>query len=122
MMPYVGFLARTIDDEEDDDSVGIFMEITEISSSIYQYIRSRVPTFKPTFSRALGYTYYANNCNKCDALYGDNFRNQEFYPTDEAEASSMYITKLPFEPPITIDAGISYGLGDMILDNAKETT
>jgi hypothetical protein len=57
-------------------------------------------------------------------LYGDFFLHDEpsapFFPEDEENAKSLYIKEIPISRPLQIKAGLSLGLGEIILSNAKK--
>jgi len=121
-MPVIALLAPTVDDTE--DQVCILSGIENIPKKILSFIQSKVPTFVLKYSKTVGKKYFANTCPKCRVIYGDFFLHDEpgapFFPSDEKEAKSLYIKEIPLSEPIEIGAGVSIGLGKMILKNAKK--
>ena len=57
-------------------------------------------------------------------MSGDFFLHSEpgapFFPTEEEEAKSLYITGIPLSGSITVKASLCLGTGDLILENAKK--
>ncbi len=43
-----------------------------------------------------------------------------FFPEDEEDAKSLYIKEIPISKPVEIKAGLSLGLGEIILSNARK--
>ena len=122
VMPVIALLAPKIDDTE--DQVGVLSGIDEIPKEILKFIQSKVPTFKLKYSKMAGTKYYANTCPKCGVIYGDFFLHYEpgapFFPEDEDVAKFLYIKEIPLKGSIEISAGIGFGLGEIILSNAKK--
>jgi len=121
-MSVVAILAIHVEDTE--NQVCILSDIVELPEMILSYIQKRVPTFKLKFSKTVGQKYYANTCPKCGILSGDFFLHSEpgapFFPTDEDEAKSIYMTEIPLSNPIVARASLSIGVGELIVDNAKK--
>jgi len=71
-----------------------------------------------------GKKYFANTCPKCGVMSGDFFLHSEpgapFFPTEEEEAKSLYMTEIPLSGSITAKASLCLGTGDLILENAKK--
>jgi hypothetical protein len=88
--------------------------------------QGRVPTFKLKFSKTIGQKYFASTCPKCGVLSGDFHLHSEpgapFFPTDEHEAASLYMTELPVPGRMHARASMSMGCGDLILNNARRIT
>ena len=121
-MPAISLLAPHVDDTE--DQVCLLSGIENLPKEVLSFIQNRVPTFKLKFSKMAGSKYFANTCPKCGVLYGDFFLHGEpgapFFPEDEEDAKSIYIKEIPISKPIEINAGLSLGLGEIILSNAKK--
>jgi hypothetical protein len=121
VMPVIALLAPKIDETE--DQVGILSGIEYIPKEVLNFIKSKVPTFKLKYSKMAGKKYWANTCPKCGVIYGDYFLHDEpgapFFPDDEDDAKFLYIKEIPLAESIEISAGIGFGLGEMILSNAK---
>jgi hypothetical protein len=121
-MPVIALLAPKIYDTE--DQVGVLTGIEYIPENILRFIQSRVPTFKLKYSKMAGKKYFANTCPKCGVIYGDFFLHDEpgapFFPEDEDAAKFLYIKEIFLTEPIEISAGIGFGLGKIILSNAKK--
>ena len=121
-MPAVAILAPNIEDT--DNQVCMLSEIEDMPTEVLNYIQKRVPTFKLKYSKTVGQKYYANTCPDCGSLSGDFFLLSEpgapFFPTDKREASLLYITRIPIERPISVQASIHVGTGELILENAKQ--
>ena len=120
-MPVVAILAPMVEGTEGE--VCILSEVTELSEAVLAYIQGRVPTFRLQFSKTIGEKYYASTCLKCGVLSGDFHLHSEpgapFFPTDEQEAASLYMTEIPASGPIHARASISMGCGELILNNAR---
>ena len=117
----VTLLAPHVDDTEGE--ICLLSNIEELPNEVLSYIQKRVPTFKFRSSKMAGSRYYANTCPKCRVIHGDFFLHAEpgapFFPTDEKEAKSLYLTEIPLSKPIEVDASLSMGVGELILSNAK---
>jgi hypothetical protein len=120
-MPVISLLAPNVEDT--DDSVCILSGIQDLPEQIYLYIQSRVPTFKFKYSKTVKHKYFGNTCPKCGVLFGDFYLSFDlgapFFPEDENDAKSLYITEIPLENQIEFEASISLGSGEIILENAK---
>ena len=120
-MPAVAILAPNVDDTENE--VCILTDIQGLPKEILGYIQKRVPTFKFKYSKTVESKYFANTCPNCGVISGDFYLHAEpggpFFPTDENEASTLYITEIPLETSILVQAVPSIGGGDLILKHAK---
>jgi hypothetical protein len=120
-MPVVAILAPQVEGTEGESC--ILSGITELPEAILAYIQGRVPTFTLKFSKTIGQKYFASTCPKCGVLSGDFHLHSEpgapFFPTDEHEAASLYMTELPVPGRIHARASMSMGCGDLILNNAR---
>lgn len=120
-MPVVALLAPQVVGTEGASCV--LSGITELPEALLAYIQGRVPTFKLHYSQTVGQKYFANTCPKCGVLSGDFYLHAEpgapFFPTDELEAASLYMTELPASDRMYARASISMGCGDLILQNAR---
>lgn len=120
-MPVIAILAPKVEGLK--GTVCILSEITELAEDVLSYIQGRVPTFRLKFSKTIGRKYYASTCPECGVLSGDFHLHSEpgapFFPTDEHEASSLYMTELPVSNRIHVQASLSTGCGELILENAK---
>jgi len=121
-MTVIALLAPNVDDTE--DQVCILSNIENIPEKILSFIQSKVPTFVFKYSKTVGAKYFANTCPKCKVIYGDFFLHGEpgapFFPLDENEAKFLYIKEIPLSEPVEIEAGVSVGVGEIILNNAKK--
>jgi hypothetical protein len=121
-MPAVAILAPHIEDTE--AQVCILSEVESMPNEVTHYIQSRVPSFKLKYSKTAAQKYFANTCPKCGILSGDFFFHSEpgapFFPTDDEEAKQLYMTKIPISKPVEIKASLNIGVGELILENAKE--
>ena len=43
-----------------------------------------------------------------------------FFPSDEEAAKSLYMKEIPLSKSIEVIAGLNFGLGEIILSNAKK--
>jgi len=109
--------------EDTQGEVCLLSNIEELPDEVLSYIKKRVPTFKLMSSKMAGSKYYANTCPKCRVIYGDFFLHAEpgaaFFPTDEKEAKSFYLTEIPISKTIEVDGSLGMGVGELILSNAK---
>lgn len=109
---------------EMDNQICVLSEIMELPLEVLKYVQSRVPSFKLKYSKTVGYKYYANTCQKCGSLSGDFYLHSEpgapFFPTDEHEASQLYMTIIPTEKTLSVKTSYHIGTGDLILNNAKQ--
>ena len=121
-MPVVAMLAPNIEDT--DDEVGILSDIVRLPNDIFGYIQKRVPTFKLKYSKTVRSKYYANTCPICGVISGDFFLHSEpgapFFPTNEDEASFLYLTEIPVKGPIFVQSGFHMGSGELILSHARK--
>jgi len=121
-MPVVALLAPHIEDVAGE--VCILSDIISLPKEVLEYIQKRVPTFKYKYSKTVESKYFANTCPSCGMLSGDFFLHSEpgaaFFPTDDEEASLLYLTEIPIQAPINIQAGFHLGTGDLILNNARK--
>jgi len=110
-------------DTRSDHGPVILTNIRKLPQQILQYVCGRFPTFKLKYSKTVGGKYYANTCPKCGVLSGDFFLHSEpgapFFPTEPAEAHELTLEKLPIDHQFAVQAGCSYGTGDLILQFAK---
>ncbi len=121
-MSVIALLAPHIEDTE--NQVCVLSDIVELPKEVLLYIQKRVPTFKRKYSKMAGKKYFCNTCPKCGVMSGDFFLHSEpgapFFPTEEEEAKSLYITEIPLSGSITAKASLCLGTGDLILENAKK--
>ena len=125
----VALVAQRVDginndeDVSEDEEVYVLTDIVALPPIILKYLKKRVPTFQLKYSKTAGDKYYANTCPRCGTLSGDFFLHSEpggpFFPTDEAEASHLYLTEIPIESPVYIQAGFHVGTGDLIIKHAR---
>ena len=120
-MAAVALLAPNV--EETEDEVCVLSNVKKLPSEVLAYIQKKVPTYRLKYSKTEGEKYYANTCPKCGGLSGAFFLHSEpgapFFPTDEEEANTLYLTEIPLSHPITARASLSMGVGDTILTFAK---
>ena len=121
-MPVVAILAPHVEDTENE--ICLLSDIVELPKEVLSYIQKRVPTFRLKFSKMAGQKYFGNTCPKCRVLSGSFFLHSEpggpFFPTDEEEAKSLYLTEIPLSNPISVKASLNMGVGELILNNAKQ--
>ena len=121
-MSVIALLAPHIEGTE--DQVCVLSDIDELPKGVLLYIQKRVPTFKRKYSKMAGKKYFANTCPKCGVISGDFFLHSEpgapFFPTEEEEAKSLYMTEIPLSGSITAKAFLCLGTGDLILENARK--
>ena len=100
--------------------------IESLPDDILNYVTRRVPTFKLKYSKTVQGSYFANTCPSCGMLSGDFHLHSEpgapFFPTSPEEAAELYITEVPYKSPAKVCAGMHFGSGDLILENAKKIT
>jgi hypothetical protein len=120
-MSAVALLAPNVDGTENE--VCILSNVQHLPDNVLSYVQKRVPTYKLKFSKTEGEKYFANTCPKCGVLSGDFFLHFEpgapFFPTEEEEAKSLYLTEIPLSGAITVTASLSMGIGGIILACAK---
>jgi hypothetical protein len=121
LMPAVALVAPHVDDTEDE--ICILSDIASLPREVFDYLKQRVPTFKLTYSKTTGTKYFGNTCPNCGMLSGDFYLHSEpgapFFPTDENEAASLYLTEIPIPGKVRVKAGCHMGTGDMIVNHAK---
>lgn len=121
-MPVVAILAPNVEDT--DNEIRILSDIVSLPEEVLGYIQKRVPTFKFKYSKTVGSKYFANTCPRCGVISGDFFLHSEpgapFFPTEEEEASSLYLTEIPIKGPIHVQSGLHMGTGELILKHAKQ--
>lgn len=119
-MSAVTILAPCVEDT--DNQICILSDIVELPEKVCSYIQKRVPTFMLKYSQTVQQKYYANTCPNCRVLSGDFFLHCEpgspFFPSDEKEAQSLYMTEIPLSHPILVRASCSIGVGELIFDHA----
>lgn len=110
-------------DGDEDEEVCVLSDIVALPQNVLEYLQQRVPTFQLRYSKTVGDKYYANTCPRCGMLSGDFFLHSEpgapFFPMDEAEAALLYLTQIPIESPVFIQAGYHMGTGDLIITHAR---
>jgi hypothetical protein len=129
-MPVVTLIAPNIEDvyseedEIDEREIFILSDVVTLPTNILEYLQKRVPSFKLKYSKTVGAKYYANTCPHCGMLSGDFYLHSEpgapFFPMDEEEASQLYITEIPIEEPVLIQAGLHSGTGELIVKHAQK--
>lgn len=121
-MSAVAILASNV--AEMDNQICVLFEILELPLEVLQYVQKRVPSFKLKYSKTVRHKYYANTCQNCGSQSGDFYLHSEpgapFFPTDEHEASQLYMTNIPTKKPISVKSSYHIGTGDLILNNAKQ--
>lgn len=123
-MTVVCILAEKYDVKEDEKSFGILFDITKLPPEILRFTQRKVPTFKRVFSKTTESHYFGNTCPQCGVLSGDFFLHCEvgapFFPTEEREAKTLYQTTIPLNGPVTVEAGMGFGSGELILKHARK--
>ena len=121
-MPAVALLAPRVENTEGETC--ILADIYELPKEVLLFIKKRVPTFKLKHSKTVGQEYFANTCPKCGVLSGEFFLHSEpgapFFPIDNEEAKTLYMTEIQLSYPVTVKASIHIGTGDLILKHAKK--
>ncbi len=121
-MTVIALLAPNVENTE--NSVCLLSDIKYLPRDVYFYIQSRVATFKLKYSKTTRTKYLGNTCPKCGVLYGDFYLNGDFgdpfFPEDESDAKSLYITEIPLSSPIEIEASLDIGSAETILQNATK--
>ncbi len=130
-MPAVALVAPNVEgayDDEDEiegEEVYILSDVARLPKNVLEYLQKRVPTFKLKYSKTVGDKYYANTCPRCGMLSGDFYLHSEpgapFFPMDEEEAALLFLTEIPIESPVYIDAGFHMGTGDLIVKHARRS-
>jgi hypothetical protein len=107
-----------------DEQVCVLSDITSLPREVLVYVQKRVPTFRLKYSNTVGHKYYANTCSKCGSLSGDFYLHSEpgapFFPMDEDEAKSLYMTEIPLHGPITVGSSWGVGTGELIIRHAQK--
>jgi hypothetical protein len=120
-MPVIALLAPVVEGAEHE--VCILSEIVSLPKEVLSYVQKRVPTFQLRYSKTVQDKYYANTCPSCGMLSGDFFLHSEpgapFFPTCETEAGLLYLTEIPIQAPVCIQADYHMGTGELILNHAK---
>ncbi|MGB0718484.1 MAG: hypothetical protein ACPGO7_04050 [Alphaproteobacteria bacterium] len=128
-MPAVALVAPKVDevdaneDGTENDEICVLSDIVALPKQVLEYLQRRVPTFQLRYSKTVGEKYYANTCPRCGMLSGDFFLHSEpggpFFPMDEADASLLYLTEIPIESPVYIQAAFHTGVGNLIINHAR---
>lgn len=109
--------------EDDEEAILILTDIKRLPENILEYLRKRAPTFRLKYSKTVGEKYFANTCPGCGMLSGDFCLHSEpgapFFPTDEEEAKSLYLTEMPIDSPVYIDSSFHVGAGELIVGHAQ---
>jgi hypothetical protein len=120
-MPVVALVAPEV--EGTDHEVCVLADIVSLPKDVLGYVQSRVPTFQLRYSKTVQGKYYANTCPTCGVISGDFFLHSEpgapFFPTCEDEAGLLYLTEVPIQGPVRVQAGCQLGSGELILSHAK---
>ena len=126
--PIVALLTTGLVDEYNpqlSDEVCILNEVTELPEDLLKYIVKRVPTYQFRYSKTAGFKYYGNTCRSCGSLQGDFYLHNEpgaaFFPNSEDEASRLFLTEIPLDSAVYLEAGIHIGTGDLILEFAQRS-
>ena len=121
-MSVVSIIAEVLIEGHEAD-IGMFTDITDLPPEMVKFIQDKVPTFKRVYSKTTNSNYYGNTCPNCRVLSGDFKLHCEpgapFFPTDEDEAKSLYLKEIPIRDEVSIDAGVGFGPGDLIITHAK---
>ncbi len=121
-MPVAALLAPNVEDT--DNQICVLSDIVDLPKDVLAYIQNRVPTFRLRFLNMAGQKYFGNTCPKCGVLSGEFFLHSEpgapFFPENEKDARSLYLTEIPLSTAISVKASMSMGVGELILNNAKK--
>jgi hypothetical protein len=115
-------IAPAVEDAEYEGEPCVISYIESLPPAVLQFIHTRFPTFRRKFSYTAENAYYANVCRNCEALQGDHYLHQPggpFFPNSEEEAANLRLIEVPLSGPVEIDAQDSYGIGGLMLENAK---
>ena len=120
-MPVVALVAPEV--VGTDHVVCVLSDIVSLPKDVLGYVQSRVPTFQLRYSKTVQGKYYANTCPSCGVISGDFFLHSEpgapFFPTCEDEAGLLYLTEVPIQGLMRVQAGSQLGSGELILSHAK---
>jgi hypothetical protein len=109
--------------EEPEIGSFILSSTATLPSHIVAFVQRRCPTFRPTFSKTVRAKYYANNCPQCGVISGDFFLHNEpgapFFPTEQEDARSLTLERIPLLESVVIDSGCGYGTAELILQYAQ---
>jgi len=83
-----------------------------IEDEVAQLIQSKYPFYKLGFSKTVNGKYWANHCERCNALQGDFFMHEEpggeFYPVEIEECKKIILKEVPYKFDLKIDASTSW--------------
>jgi hypothetical protein len=120
-MPVVTLLAPTVDDM--DAQPCVLSDVTRLPDDVLAYIQKRVPTYVMCYSKTIQGKYFASTCPKCKVISGDFHLHSEpdapFFPTDEEQAATLYMTEIPIDGTIHVHASPNPGCADMIMEHAQ---
>lgn len=120
-MPVVAILCENI--ENPHEGPYILSDTSELSFDLVTFVQRRCPSYRLTFSKAVGAKYYANNCPRCGVISGDFYLHSEpgapFFPTESADAALLTIERIPIDHECFAYSGCGYGTGELILQHAR---
>jgi hypothetical protein len=121
-IPLAALLAIKVDEINGD--ICKLTNITQLPNEVLDFIQSRVPSFKYSFSMTIGTKYFANTCPNCGVMQGDFYLHSEpgspFFPMDKKEARALFMTEIPLTEPIWVEADYELGAPcEMIYTHAK---
>jgi hypothetical protein len=103
--------------------VAILSDTTDLPQEILAFIQSRNPAYTLREHRFGGRHVYVNSCPDCGEMADDFYLQAEsdgpFFPMNRKEAAQLRMTEVPLQEALDIDTGLGFGLGDLILRDAK---
>jgi hypothetical protein len=121
-----------LDDENDaspkwfeQDYFSFFNMPKYINPEVIQRVQQKFPFYKFGYSKTINGKYWANHCQKCNALQGDFFNHNEpggaFFPISIEECRDIKLYEVPSKFDLTLNAGTAISSNeDMILENATQ--
>ena len=122
-----------IDDKNDSsqkwfeqDYFSFFSTPEYIDQEIIKLIQKKFPFYKFGFSKTINGKYWANHCQKCNALQGDFFNHNEpggaFFPTSLEECHEIKLIEVPTKFDLTLNAGTGISsIEDLIFLHATKS-
>ena len=122
-----------LNEEEDDETMAWFSQdyFTFFSSPTYinketiELISQKFPFYKLGYSKTVNGQYWANHCEKCNALQGDFYNHNEpggaFSPMSIEECQQLTFLEVPSKFDLTIEAGTGWSsMNEEILEFSKK--
>lgn len=110
------------DDEEafnyDSGEIHITSYIEKLPAALLDYLKINY-NYYYDFSKFLGESYYANHCQNCGILQGNNFifgeTNTPFFISGTSKASKLVLYRLKLKYDIQTDMDIEWGSNDYLI-------